>query len=401
MKTKTLGLLVLLSALSFMARTSFGLATEEIGPDSTRNHPTTAQSDWPIGIVQLARHDSRVYSFWVNGNENFYFQASHDQIRELVQLYSQSRMRDHELRIRIGNPQTKTFKGEEIGYNVNLHVLGGIALAVFRDRDQISTHEPTLTIYVDPVIDEDLFKDVMLPDNIILDNEVATWTLQGTSSKPNRKVWHASVQFEDATPATDYESGISTTVTLWEAGQEGGINLGRVSIEGDFSAVFSDKEVAFLEAEKSWLTLTTGNWSTQPRPDHPRLNADHLALDKSDARPVKLRKPGFYYGRLLFEDGSPPVLEPVPWPGAEIRINFPYASPSGIDTDGYFKVFFTADQFEELKTKKARRNIYVPSYEKRGRSTARFIYPAAKLSVNKDDAFVVKIPNPAPKPDAE
>ena len=95
------------------------------------------------------------------------------------------------------------------------------------------------------------------------------------------------------------------------------------------------------------------------------------------------------------------MLEPVPWPGAEIRINFPYASPSGIDTDGYFKVFFTADQFEELKTKKARRNIYVPSYEKRGRSTARFIYPAAKLSVNKDDAFVVKIPNPAPKPDAE
>jgi hypothetical protein len=112
---KTHRLLLALFVLFAAARMSYGLATEEIGPDSQRQHPTTAQPDWPVGIVELARHDSRVYSFWVNGNENFFFQAAPDQIRELVQLFSQTRMRDHELRIRIGNPQVKTFGGDQIG----------------------------------------------------------------------------------------------------------------------------------------------------------------------------------------------------------------------------------------------------------------------------------------------
>jgi hypothetical protein len=309
-------------------------------------------------------------------------------------------MRDHELQIRIGNPQTKTFKGDPIAYNVNLHVLGGIALAMNRRGEQLDTYEPTLTIYVDPVVDEDLFKDVALPDNLILDNEVGTWQLASKKSKPNRKLWHARVLFDDATPATDYENGISTTVTLWDTGEAAGIKLGTVSIEGEFSAAFSDKELAYLEAEKSWLTLTTGNWSTQAERDHPRLSAEYLVLDKNDAAPVKIRRPSFYHGRLLFDDGSPALLNPVPWPGAEIRVEFPYASPSSLDAEGYFKVFFTQDQFDALKSRKVQKNIYIPSYEQRGRSRARFTFPAAKLSLRKDQAFVVKIPNPAPKPKA-
>lgn len=396
---KTHRLLFALFALFATARMSYGLATEEIGPDSQRQHPTTAQPDWPVGIVELARHDSRVYSFWVNGNENFYFKAAPDQIRELVQLFSETRMRDHELRIRIGNPQAKTFDGDQIGYNVDLHVLGGIALAVNRQRGHLNTYEPTLTIYVDPVADQDLFQDARLPDNIILDNEVSTWALTSKKTKPNRKAWHARVEFDDATPATDYEHGISTTVTLWDVDKKAGINLGKVSVEGEFHAVFSDKELAYLEAERSWLTLTTGNWATKPKRDDPRLTVANLALDKSEAQPVRIRKPGFYHGRLLFEDGSPPVLDPIPWPGAEISINFPYAGSANPDAQGYFKVFFTQDQFESLQSKKARKNIYIPSYQKKGRSSALFTFPVSELSLTKDDVFVVKIPNPAPMPD--
>jgi hypothetical protein len=73
-----------------------------------------------------------------------------------------------------------------------------------------------------------------------------------------------------------------------------------------------------------------------------------------------------------------------------------------VDAEGYFKVFFTKDQFESLKSTNPRKNIYIPSYQHKGRSTARFAFPVSKLSLNEDEAFVVSIPNPAPKPvDAE
>ena len=69
----------------------------------------------------------------------------------------------------------------------------------------------------------------------------------------------------------------------------------------------------------------------------------------------------------------------------EFRVDFPYAGMPQIDPDGYFKVYFTKDQYENLKTGKVRigKNIYIPSYEEKGSSTARFEFPASKLSRDK------------------
>ena len=64
-------LCVVVLAMLSCARGSYGLAMGQVGPDSVQGHPTTAQPGWPVGIVELPRHESRVYSFWVNGNENF------------------------------------------------------------------------------------------------------------------------------------------------------------------------------------------------------------------------------------------------------------------------------------------------------------------------------------------
>ncbi len=83
--------LILLSC----AQSGHGMGEEEIGPDKDRGHLTVEQPGWPAGMVEILRHDSRVYSIWVNGNENFYFQATPDGIGELVKLYSQTRLRDH------------------------------------------------------------------------------------------------------------------------------------------------------------------------------------------------------------------------------------------------------------------------------------------------------------------
>jgi hypothetical protein len=367
--------------------------------NSAHGYPTLAQLDSPAGILGLSCHESRVYSIWENGRENFYFKATPDEINELIRLFSESRMRDHELCLRVGTPSVRSFKDNKISYNVNLHVLGGIALAYYRGGNEgPETCEPTLTVYVDPVADVFL-KQMTLPDNIILTNLVVDSLIKGKATRPNRKVWHAQVQFEDSTPAADFQHLFSTEVTLWKKDAKRGINLGRVSHKGYFSAGFSEKEIANLNTGESWLTLTAGNSRTEAKKDHPRLSVKNFVLDKQKVQPVKIGKPKFYHGRILFEDGFPPILDPVTWGRAEIGVHFPYIGIVPIDSGGYFRVYFTKAQYERIKAAKVRENIFFPSYEEKGMSTTRFVFPPSKLSLEKTKAGVVKIPKPGPKKD--
>ena len=89
------------------------------------------------------------------------------------------------------------------------------------------------------------------------------------------------------------------------------------------------------------------------------------------------------------------------WPGAEIWVEFPYAGTRRIDSEGYFKVYFTKEQYENLKTGKVetRNNISIPSYEEKNVSGFRFKFPASKLSRDKKRAGVVRIPFLGPKKD--
>ena len=50
---------------SAAARSGYGLATEQIGPDKDQRHPTFEQPGEPAGMIEILRHDSRVYSIWV------------------------------------------------------------------------------------------------------------------------------------------------------------------------------------------------------------------------------------------------------------------------------------------------------------------------------------------------
>jgi hypothetical protein len=388
--------LAILATLS-CARVSHGMAQEKIGPDSVRKHPTTAQPGWPMGMTNLLRHTSRVYSIWVNGNGNFYFKATPAQINELIGLFSEIRMRDHELWIKTGKGEAESLDGDRIDYNANFHVLGGIALGMSRRDESPDTYEPTLTVYVHPSSDQTLLKQITLPANVILNTEVANCPLKSKATQPERRVWHAQVQFDDSTPAADFEHGLSTKITLWEKDIKEGVNLGRVGHKGHFHAAFSDKEIADLRTGKSWLTLTAGNWLTEAKMDHPKLGVERLALDKVIVQPVMISRLRFYHGRILFENGSPPILDPGPWAGAEIEVDFSYAGSPPIDAEGYFRAYFTEEQYEKVKAKKDRKNIYIPSYEERGSSTARFIFPVSKLSQEKEDAGVVRIPRPGPK----
>ncbi len=386
-------LFIVLLATSSIAQISYGLATQQVGPDSANRHPTVAQPDWPKEIVEIPRHESRVYSIWVNGNENFYFKATAEQINELISLFSKARMRDHVVRICSGMGKTRTFGGEEIEYNVSLQIVGGIALFVAREEKREGLPlEPELTILTGD--NRAILNQLRWPGNVIVQSELPGVSIKSNRAKPKRDFYYGRLEFEDGSPPVGFVQGIKSRITLWEQDAEDGINVGSVNNKGYLTVLLSGEELANFKKGKLWLTITIANFLTEARKTDQRFPIEMLTRDKDKAQPVKVRRPKYYYGRILFEDGSSPILDPVPWPGAEIRVDFPYAGDAAIDSQGYFKVYFTKEQYEEAKAQKARQNIYIPDYSDKGRSTARFAFPVASLCQDKTKAGVVKIPRP-------
>jgi hypothetical protein len=209
--------------VSICASVSDGMATSESGPDSVRGYPTVAQPGWPVGLVELPRQESRVFYFDVNGYKTFYFQASPDQTRELILLFSNTRMRDHELCVKERKSKKESILPQGTDYNVSLDVPGAFQMA-----ETASTYEPKLTVYIDLPADRALSERMTVPENIIVNNEIASFPLKGKAAKPKRSVWYAQVEFDDKTPATDHKHMVTTKVTLWEKGLKDGIPIGRV-----------------------------------------------------------------------------------------------------------------------------------------------------------------------------
>jgi type II secretory pathway component GspD/PulD (secretin)/beta-lactamase regulating signal transducer with metallopeptidase domain len=104
------------------------------------------------------------------------------------------------------------------------------------------------------------------------------------------------------------------------------------------------------------------------------------------------------YGRVLFEDGSPAVLRPAPWPGAETQILLSMGhSARGVATvaeDGYFAVYFDESELEQLKSGPSQLIINVPTTEQ-GRRVTAGRFPFELLTTRKDKAGIVKVNRPA------
>ncbi|MCP4453753.1 MAG: hypothetical protein GY809_20015 [Planctomycetes bacterium] len=381
---------ILLCVLLCVGRLCHGMAEEQIGPDS--DHPTSAQPGWPHGIVGIPRHLSRVYSIWVNGNENFYFKCEIDEINELLSTFAKTRMRDHIVQIRPGAAKTTTFRKQEIDYNVSLQIVAGIALHFAREEAKNDLPlEPRLTILTGN--DPTLVNRLTWPENVIVESEIPGVVINLHNATPKRHTYHGLCELADGSPPVEFVK-IRSEITFWEQAEPNGINVGSVDNKGYFMVLLSDTELANLKLGKTWLTLTMGNFLVKPQKTDMRFPIDMLTPDKDEAQAIKVAGPEYYYGRILFEDGSPPILDPRPWPGARISVDFPYAGRGDFDAQGYFKLTMTPAQFEQLCARKPRRNIYIPDLIKRGRSSAVFTFPANLLRRDKAKAGVVEIPCP-------
>lgn len=391
MNVKIIIVLLLLCVLFGTCDLCYGMATEHIGPDT--DHPTVSQQDWPKDIVAIPRHSSRVYSIWVNGNENFYFKVTVEEMNELLGLFAKAQMRDHVVRIRAGQGKARTFGGEEIEYNVRLQIVAGLVLfAVREEKREDFPLEPVLTIHVGD--DTSILNRLTWPENVIVETDMSGVSINSNRIRPKRDFYYGRLEFEDGSPPEGFVKGVNSRITLWEQKETDGIGIGSVNNKGYFTILLSEEELANLRKGTAWLTVTIGNFLVEADKTDQRFPVEMLTRIKEQARPVQVGVPSYYFGRLLFEDGSPPILDPAPWPGAEIMVSFPYAGPAIFDSDGGFKVSLTKEQFEKLKARKEQKNIYIPSYKERGSSRALYTFPASLLSQDVAKAGVVKIPRP-------
>ncbi len=254
------------------------------------------------------------------------------------------------------------------------------------------TLEPVLTIYAGA--DRSLLQQLKLPDQAIVKCDIEGVNLKGMQTKPKRQTWYGAVQFDDGQPASDNERGVFSRITLWERDSADGFLLDRVSNKGFFHAAFSEDELAALRQGRSWLAMTVSNRESAAKKDDPRFPADKLVRDSERATPQRVASPAYYYGRILFKDGSPAVLDSkLGRDVVQISVAFPYGGQVLLDREGYFKVFFAPEQLAQFKAREPWKNIYLPVNDKFG-SAAMETFSAALLSLDRAKAGVVQIAKP-------
>jgi hypothetical protein len=355
-------LLVVLSMSSF----SYGWGQEHFGPDDKDQMGWSP--DWPDGTKSILAHESRVYSTWVNGFGRYYFDATVQQINELLDLFSKLQILDHEVWIESGRQTCQSFQKKPVGYNAFFYIPGkpGPSYLGLRAHEKVENGWtlPTLRIYTD--LKGELLGQLKLPDHLIVHSDVAGCPNTKTPM-PKRKPFVTRFLFEDGSPASGM--GFQTKITLWLKNQQSGYVLGSADFQGIFEMFFSEDEMAKLATGQMWLTVTCGNDLTTPKPTDPKIAVEcltaHTLFDSAEQEKksigssqddfirdfnaayshaktcvVKKMSGCEYFGRLVYKNdasginGHELVFE-------KIMITMPWQRMIEVDKEGYFKVVYS------------------------------------------------------------
>ena len=139
--------LIAVLGLLLCVRSSYGLATEQFGPNSAQPGAAHVQPGSFTGIAGLRHHESRVYSIYINGNEGICFNASPDEIVEMIEMFAKAPLRDHELTLIEDVRQVKSIGGDKFEYNLHLNLIGRFLPPPVREGEDPRTFDPTMTLF--------------------------------------------------------------------------------------------------------------------------------------------------------------------------------------------------------------------------------------------------------------
>jgi hypothetical protein len=139
------------------------MATEDFGnaPVNSLNY-----TEWP-NITPLLDHNGRVYHWWCNGNEQFFFRGNTLALNDALNRFAAARADEHEVLLRPGVGSTPTFnKDVTVPFDWSVQLRGGVTRQdTTLDRaSKIWSNWPTMTVYVAHV---DLSK-VQIPAGVVV-----------------------------------------------------------------------------------------------------------------------------------------------------------------------------------------------------------------------------------------
>src|SRR5437762_5661973 len=107
--------------LVLLPATALALAEERFG-----NAPVVSQPDWAEGVVDVVNLKSRVYSYWVNGNENFFYRGNAQALNAALRQYAAVKSDVRQVILLPGAGKTHSFERKPIAFDWQLHVPSGI-----------------------------------------------------------------------------------------------------------------------------------------------------------------------------------------------------------------------------------------------------------------------------------
>lgn len=125
--------------------TALGLGNETFG-----NAPKAEQPDWAPGVLAVVNLESRVYSNWVNGNENFFYRGTAEALNEALKKFAAVQAEVKEVVVRPGPGETRAFDGRPVACDWQLHVPSGIYLHMAKREQgtQADFRHATFTVFV-------------------------------------------------------------------------------------------------------------------------------------------------------------------------------------------------------------------------------------------------------------
>jgi hypothetical protein len=106
------------------------LATETFG-----NAPVVKQPEWAEGIIDVVNLPSRVYSYWVNGNENFFYRGNALALNEALRKYATVKDDIRQLILLPGSGKAQTLHGKPIDFQTRGQMAPGAAQRIVQDTE--------------------------------------------------------------------------------------------------------------------------------------------------------------------------------------------------------------------------------------------------------------------------
>jgi hypothetical protein len=100
------------------------------------------KADWADGVLEVVNLQSRVYSQWVNGNENFFYRGDARALNEAIKQFAAVKDDGRRLILLPGTGRTHSFESKPVAFDWQLHVPSGIYKAVSK-----RTHVE-ITVYI-------------------------------------------------------------------------------------------------------------------------------------------------------------------------------------------------------------------------------------------------------------